>query len=127
MISHLVDPDGDVDLLLLEEVALQLDGDFEVPLPASNLSYERPTAPILTYSKKNKNKGKWKESEPAQVVECLSLGESNDTDRIQELGSIEPLEECIASEADEALVRIRVSSKHLILASSYFKRSYKAG
>jgi hypothetical protein len=133
MISHLVDPDGDIDLLLLEDAALRLDCEFELHPLASKLDYGRPTTPILTNSKKKKKKGSKDESvytqepEPVNVIKLLSLGENNDKNRSQELESIGHGGECVASEADDALVRIRVSSKHLILASSYFKRSLQSG
>ncbi|KAF2181502.1 hypothetical protein K469DRAFT_740767 [Zopfia rhizophila CBS 207.26] len=137
---YLIDPDGDVDLLLRqEEAALQLDSEFDVPSPPPSLDYRRPITPEPEISKKKNKKGKETpilipehilESEPgpgpAPITEGLGLARYAGTDPNPEPNA-DVAEQPVASDPDETLVRIRVSSKHLMLASSYFKRNLGSG
>lgn len=124
--SYVVDPDGDVVLLLCRgEGALRVDEEFDVPPPPSNLGYRRILKPEPSESKKKKKKGKsttavsWTltpeltpEPDPGSVQVPL----------VQSLAQFEEQPPPPVPDSEDLLVRIRVSSKHLMLASSYFQR-----
>ncbi|KAH7117538.1 hypothetical protein B0J11DRAFT_582945 [Dendryphion nanum] len=135
MLPHIVDPEGDVDLLLPKEVVWPLDSEFEETIPPPSLGYRRPTIqspPSLENGKKKKKKSK---GELAFVTELdfslpnerLTSNENDATVRNIEENSAVTVLENITSELDEIFVRIRVSSKHLTLASPYFSKSLQGG
>ncbi|KAF2108625.1 hypothetical protein BDV96DRAFT_652565 [Lophiotrema nucula] len=117
--SHIIDPDGDVDLVLRQESELRMDWGFVTTPSPSSLGYRRDVAPDAKESKKKK-KGRrsafaWDlEPEPAPEPEPELEAEP-------EQGQL--AETPLPPDTDDMLVRIRVSSRHLMLASSYFKRS----
>ena len=121
---HLIDPDGDVELLLHQEVEPLVHEDITITPSPSDLEYRRDIAPEVKESKKKKKKGRspafaWN-PEPEPEPEPQPQPE-----RELEQGSEQSqAEETLTDrDTDNMRFRIRVSSKHLMLASSYFKRS----
>jgi hypothetical protein len=109
---HTIDPDGDVDLLLQQEKALQRDIKFDAPSPPASLNYKRPTT--LLYKP-------FTESIPILGPESVAVAKPTNSDEFAETAPD------VAEDHEGTHVRIRVSSKHLVLASSYFKHNLGSG
>jgi hypothetical protein len=152
---HQIDLDGDVDLVLPrpKEVVSHLDGVLDCSPTPSGLSFSRPNTQERCSTKCSRKGRKGKkgalepgalifddppaESEPEPVAEALAYLETPTTPEAEALIPERPFDadptgsvltkEDTTSTPDESCVRIRASSKHLTLASSYFKRNLGSG
>jgi hypothetical protein len=114
---HTIDPDGDVDLLLQQEETLQPDIRFNVPSPPASLNYKRPSTLV---HKPFKEFLLIPGPESALVAKPTISDESAET-------APDVAGDHVISKSNGTRVRIRVSSKHLVLASSYFKHNLGSG
>jgi hypothetical protein len=138
---HAIDPHGDIDLLLQQKVALQRDVRFHVPSPPASLNYKRPTTLLPNPFEKNAKKKKKAiresifipepvpepERESAPVAGLTGSDESTERALNPEHNTPDVAENHVTSTSNAPRVKIRVSSKHLMLASSYFKHSLGSG
>jgi len=118
MALHLIDPDGDVVLLLRRGTELQLDGELYEPLSPLSLSYTRETAAAFRYgtskSVVTKQSSLFRLQLEPRPVPFIKGARSDKHAKIPDQTAVG-----IANKS----MRIQVSSKHLMLASAYFKRS----
>lgn len=130
---HEVAPNGEVDLIMEhpEQVATDVDSVFEdIPIP-QKLHFRRSGergAPCSTPSQITVLRADWNSENfmySGNIPETELIDEQPATDPEVESSMI--LAEDTASVSSENCVRIRVSSEHLILASSYFKRNLESG
>lgn len=130
---HPIAPGGEVDLVVQypEQLATRLDGIFKcIPTP-SGLGFRRSAVQSALCSAPREQiiwKSTWK---PKTLVSAEVSSEAELTNDLPkpdtEMEASAISEEEKASISSENCVRIRVSSKHLILASSYFKRNLESG
>jgi hypothetical protein len=103
----LIDPDGDVELLLRPERDLRMVWEFAPTPSPSSLGYRRGVTPEA-------HQGKTKEKARIELEPRMET----EQEQAAPLAKIPP-----APNTEEMRARIRVSFRHLMLASAYFKRS----
>jgi hypothetical protein len=102
-----IDPDGDVELLLRPERDLRMVWEFAPTPSPSSLGYRRGVTPEA-------HQGKTKEKARIELEPRMET----EQEQAPPLAKIPP-----APNTENMRARIRVSSRHLMLASAYFKRS----
>lgn len=131
---HDIAPDGEVDLILQnpEQLVTHVNSIFEDIRPPSRLNFTRSheqIAPCMAAKAQKAITDVW---EPDSWV--CEEEPSEEKSMREELESDTKVKEALAvskkntnSNANKTYVRIRVSLKHLTLASSYFERNFKSG
>ena len=120
-----IDPDGDIELILSHpaEVVSPLDGVLECPPTPPQLYFRRPITPE---SSPTAEEVFIRDSDTSTTAEVDALAISKEPTDADLMGSKLPKLDA-TSTSDENCVRIQVSSKHLTIASSYFKRNLRSG
>ena len=131
---HPIVPAGDIELILeypTERIATRLDRLFqEIPVHAG-LDFRRSNRQPFRCSQRYKRIVGGESRDPStSVYTDISTETEVSNDQLEHDPEVEALAISLEDTAlipSEKCVRIRVSSQHLILASSYFKRSLESG